>query len=69
MMAEQTRRTDIVRQAEEFERQNPKVAEAMRLFEMTMTQYRGALNALSGPRVYQSDTTAPYRPEQHGELE
>lgn len=69
MVDEHTKRTDIARQVEGFERQNPKVAETMRLFEMTMTQYQGALNALSGPRVYQSDTTAPYRPEKHGELE
>lgn len=42
-----------------FEQENPQVAEALRLFGMTMEVYQDALDAMNGPRVYQSNSTAP----------
>lgn len=49
--------SDLQARVAEFERENPKVSEAMRLFGMTMERYDGAMNALYAPRVYQSDST------------
>lgn len=42
----------------DFKKQNPKVAEAMELFGMTMTQYQQALYALHGANTYISNSTA-----------
>ncbi len=50
-------RTSIQQQIADFERQNPKVVEAMRLFGMTMAEYQATLSALYGPRVSTSDST------------
>lgn len=44
---------------DEFERQNPKVAEAMRLFGLSLAQYHGALNAMRGVRITQGNSTKP----------
>lgn len=40
-----------------FRQQNPKVAEAMELFGITLTKYQETLNALYRPHVYQSAST------------
>lgn len=69
MADKQTERPGLEQQLAAFEHENPKVVEAMRLFSMTMVQYQGALNAMGGPQVYQSNTTAPRNQGQHGELE
>ena len=42
-----------------FEEANPKIAEALRVFGMTMEVYQNALDAMESPRVYQSSSTAP----------
>lgn len=47
----------IHQQITDFEQQNPKIAEAMKLFDMTMIQYQGAMNALNPLRVYYSTST------------
>ncbi len=47
----------LPRQLEDFKRQNPKVAEAMELFGITLTKYQETLNALHGLHVYQSTST------------
>ncbi|HYT45082.1 MAG TPA: hypothetical protein VEP90_22335 [Methylomirabilota bacterium] len=41
----------------DFKQQNPKVAEAMELFGITLTKYQETLNALYGPQIYQSTST------------
>ena len=48
---------NIQKQIAEFEKQNPKIAEAMKIFGMTMAKYQEALDALSLSRVYQSNST------------
>jgi hypothetical protein len=48
----------LPQQLDDFKRQNPKVAEAMELFGMTMAKYQEALYALQGPQIYQSTSTA-----------
>lgn len=53
-----TERTPVQHQIDDFEKENPKIAEAMELFGMTMAKYQDALNATSiTTRVYQSDST------------
>jgi hypothetical protein len=47
----------IQKQITDFEEQNPQIAEAMRLFGITMAKYQDALNAAYAPRVYQSNST------------
>lgn len=59
----------LEQQVAEFQRLNPKVAEAMRLFDITMVQYQGALNAMNAPRMYQSSFTTPLARPQHDELD
>jgi hypothetical protein len=49
----------------QFEADNPNIAEALRLFGMTMEIYQDALTAMEGPRVYQSTSTAPIRDKDH----
>jgi len=48
----------LTQQFDEFKKQNPKVAEAMELFGMTLTKYQETLNALYSPHIYQSSSTA-----------
>ena len=43
---------------EKFRKQNPKVAEAMELFGITLTKYQETLHALYSPQIYQSNSTA-----------
>lgn len=52
-----SRRCTVQQQITAFEQQNPKLAEAMNLFGVTMAKYQDALYALNGPRVYQSNST------------
>jgi hypothetical protein len=47
----------LPQQLADFKRQNPKVAEAMELFGITLTKYQETLNALYSPHVYQSTST------------
>ena len=49
----------------EFEQQNPRIAEAMRLFGMSIARYEAALNAVNSPLTYQVYSTNPE--EQHGQ--
>jgi len=44
-------------QMDAFERENPKVAEAIRLFGMSLSTYQGALHAMQGVRITQTDST------------
>ena len=48
---------NIQKQIAEFEKQNPKIAEAMKIFGMTMAKYQEALDALSLSHVCQSNST------------
>jgi hypothetical protein len=40
-----------------FKKQNPKVAQAMELFGITLTKYQETLHALYSPHLYQSNST------------
>ena len=57
---------DIHQQIAEFERQNPKVAEAMRLFGLSVEKYQGVLHAMNAPRIYVSNSTTSKDRLQHG---
>jgi len=48
----------LPQQMADFKRQNPKVAEAMELFGISVTRYQETLNALYSPHIYQSTSTA-----------
>jgi hypothetical protein len=48
----------LPQQLDDFKRHNPKVAEAMELFGISMAKYRETLNALHSPQIYQSTSTA-----------
>jgi hypothetical protein len=48
---------DMFKQAEEYERGHPGVAEAMRLFGVSMEQYESSLSALYTPTVVTSGST------------
>ncbi len=56
----------IHEQIERFEKDNPALSDAMRLFGVTMAQYQGSLNTMNGPHIYQSDNTAPKREINYG---
>lgn len=45
----------LTEQAEQFEKEYPLVAEALKLFDLTMEQYEIALEALQSPHTYFSD--------------
>ncbi len=47
----------LVQQLAGFKERNPKVAEAMELFGITMTKYQESLHSLYGPHVYTSNST------------
>lgn len=47
----------LPQQMADFKKQNPKVAEAMELFGITMTKYQETLYALHNPQIYQSNST------------
>jgi hypothetical protein len=48
----------LSQQLDDFKKQNPKVAEAMELFGITLTKYQETLSALYSQHVYQSNSTA-----------
>ncbi len=58
MAKSKKRENTLPKQMADFKKQNPKVAEAMELFGMTMTQYQQALYALHGANTYISNSTA-----------
>lgn len=58
MPEEKTSESALLQQLEDFKGQNPKVAEAMELFGITLTKYQETLHALYGPQIYQSSSTA-----------
>ncbi len=62
-----TRRT-IQDQIADFETQNPKLLEAMRLFGMTMTEYRSALHAMQAPRITTGSSTTRLDTWRNGKL-
>lgn len=57
MQEENKSENTLPQQLADFKRQNPKVAEAMELFGITLTKYQETLNALYGLHVYQSTST------------
>lgn len=46
-------------QVAHFVSENPQIVEAMRLFGMSMNEYRGALHGIDFPQVVVSNSTAP----------
>ena len=58
MQKESKSENTLPQQMAEFKHQNPKVAEAMELFGITLTKYQETLNALYSQHVYQSNSTA-----------
>ena len=58
MSDEKKSESALSQQSDDFKKQNPKVAEAMKLFGMTLTKYQATLNALYSPQIYQSTSTA-----------
>ena len=57
MLEEKKSETTLSQQLADFKKQNPKVAEAMELFGITLTKYQEALHALYSPHLYQSNST------------
>ncbi len=59
---------DLERQMSEFEAEHPNVAEAMRIFGISMASYQGALNALDAPRITIGSSTTRVKgmPTVHG---
>lgn len=55
-MASQDEAT-ILNMAQEFEIQNPKVGEALKLFGLSMSKYHGALNAMQRPTSFIANHT------------
>lgn len=58
---------DLHQQFTDFERQNPKVAEAMKLFGVSIEKYQGVLHAMSSPHLYVSNSTVSEDWKQRGE--
>ena len=58
MPEEKKSESTLSQQLEDFKKQNPKVAEAMELFGISLTKYQETLNALYSPYIYQSTSTA-----------
>ncbi len=57
MPEEKKTENTLPQQLADFKRQNPKVAEAMELFGISVMKYQEALNALYSPHIYQSTST------------
>jgi len=57
MPEEKKSESTLSQQLEDFKKQNPKVAEAMELFGMTLNKYHETLHALYSPQIYQSNST------------
>jgi precorrin-4 methylase len=58
MPEEKKTESTLSQQLDDFKKQNPKIAEAMKLFGMTLTKYQESLHALYSPQIYQSNSTA-----------
>jgi hypothetical protein len=63
------RKNDLAQQIADFEQSNPKIAEAMRLFGVTVAKYQNTLYAMNSPRLYQSSSTAVQKRRDDGKLE
>ena len=57
MPEEKKSETSLAQQLADFKKQNPKIAEAMELFGITLTKYQETLHALYSPLLYQSNST------------
>ncbi len=57
MPKKKDRKMTLPQQMDDFQKKNPKVAEAMELFGMTLTKYQETLHALYSPQIYQSNST------------
>ena len=58
--------TDLHQKLAEFEQQNPKVAEAMRVFGISSEKYQGVLHAMKPIRTYVSNSTVSKDWDQNG---
>ncbi len=58
MPEEKKSENTLDQQLADFKRQNPKVAEAMELFGISLAKYQETLMALYHPKIYQSASTA-----------
>lgn len=58
MAKNKKRETNLAKQMADFKKENPKVAEAMELFGITLTKYQETLQAMYSPQIYQSSSTA-----------
>ncbi len=65
-MKKDSRSRDVTDEIAAFERQHPQIAEAMKLFDITMTEYQGAMNAMNGPRIYHTSSSTNMTRGQHG---
>ena len=61
------KRISLDNQIEHFEAQNPKVVNAMRLFDMSLAEYQSVMNVMQQPRVATTNhTTSIASPERYG---
>lgn len=60
-MQTDSRAEDIHEMAERFERENPKIAEAMNVLGISMERYEASLSALYRPRSVTSTSTEQLR--------
>ena len=58
----------LFEQVAEFERQNPKLTQAMKLFGMTMTEYQYALNTMYAPRIVTGNSSVKIDSRNNGKL-
>ncbi len=65
MQQENQSRKTLQQQLADFKQQNPKVAEAMELFGITLIQYQQALHALYNPHIYQRTSTVSEEKQHH----
>jgi hypothetical protein len=51
---------NIQKQIEDFKKAHPEVAEAMKIFKISMKEYEQAFKFLNEPQIYTSNTTNPF---------
>lgn len=56
-MKEISNNMDLQQQLVKFESENPKIAEALELFEVSFEKYQNAIRAMSVPRIYTGSST------------
>ncbi len=56
-MTTNAQRRSLEQRINDFEDQNPRLSEAMRLFGMTMHAYQAAMTAMYGPRISVGSST------------